>query len=217
MSTVLATRGTVHALIVLCQAPQGVLMESTSVLIQIAIGLATLIGMLATGAATVWVFFRGRVRRWWAPYKSGLEGLGELPAIRVEVAESRAEMRALSKDLGLLTLAVRIKGDNNLETGEFECGIDGACTYASRTLSRWLSVGKNDLLRWGWINYICPADRLRVRKEWDLCRLEHRIFSMRYDMIDEGGENFPVETIIQPVPDAAPAKQWMGAIRKIVV
>lgn len=185
--------------------------------IDIAIGVGTLIGILTTGIGAIWVFFRGRIRRWWKPYQAGIEGMAELPAVREEVTQSRHDMHMLRKEIGLIALQMRARGDINIESGEFECDSDGACTYANRTYARWLGVGKQDLLGWGWVNYIHPDDRTKVRQEWDLCRYEHRVFSMRYRIVGADGDEFVVETIATPIPDLAPAKQWMGLIRRVVI
>lgn len=184
--------------------------------IDIAIGVCTLLASLAGMIGTVWVFFRKRIRQWWKPYRDGIDGMAELPVVREEVTQSRHDMHMLRKEIALISLQMRARGDINIEASEFESDSTGAYTYVNRTFARWLGVGKQDLLGWGWVNYIHPDDRVKVRQEWDLCRYEHRVFSMRYRMIEDDGDDFLVETIATPIPDIAPAKQWLGVIRRVV-
>ncbi|MGH8073668.1 MAG: PAS domain-containing protein [Lysobacter sp.] len=177
--------------------------------IDIAIGAVTLLGSLASAGAAVWLFFRKKLRRWWAPYRAGFEGMSEVPALRSDVADVR-------KSIGMLAMQVRARGDVNIEQAEFEADATGANTYANLTYARWLGVGKAELLGWNWVNFLHPEDRLAVRREWDSCREEHRVYSMRYRMIDADGEEFTVDAIATPIPEAPPAKQWLGVIRRVV-
>lgn len=177
--------------------------------IDIAIGIATLLGSIATGAGTIWLFFRRRITAWWAPYRDGLEGAAQVPTLSREVER-------LSSSVGLLTLHVRARGDIDIETAQFESDSSGANTYVNLTFARWLGVGKAELLGWGWVNYVHPDDRVRVRREWDSCRAEHRKYDIRFRLLDAGGEAFSVYVLATPIPEAPPAKQWIGVIRRAV-
>lgn len=184
--------------------------------IDIAIGVCTLIGIVGSGIGAFWLAFRKKLKRWWRPYRAGIDGMSELPMMREAVEQSRKDMHLLRKEVALVGLQIKARADINIANAEFECDAMGALTYASRTYARWLGVGKQDLLGWGWVNYIHPDDRLKVRQEWDLCRAEHRVYSQRCRMIDADGEDFTVETIVTPIPDLSPAKQWIGVIRRVV-
>lgn len=183
--------------------------------IDIAIGLATLLGIVASGFGAVWLFFRKRMKSWWAPYKRGLDGMSELPAMRKSMDAGRKEIAVLSQQVGILNLTMRARGDNNIEAAEFECGEDGSNTYVNQTYARWLGVGKAELLGWGWINFIYPDDREAVRREWDLCRAEHRTYNRRHRLVDSDGGVILVDTLATPIPDAPPAKQWIGVMRRV--
>jgi len=185
-----------------------------SALIDIMIGIATLLGIVGTGVGAVWVFFRRRVRAWWKPYKESIEGMASIPSLQTGMEELRQGVATVGNSVGMLHLQFRARGDANTETAEFECGPDGANTYVSLTYARWLGVGKAELIGWGWVNFVKGADRERVRREWDECRAQHRVFNMRYSMIDSDGAEMQVDTIITPIPDAPPARQWIGVIRK---
>lgn len=186
-------------------------------IVDIAIGLATLFGILASGAGAVWLFFRKKLNAWWSPYRKGIEGMAELPSVRKIVEASRKEIAGLTQQVGMMNLMMRARGDINIEAAEFECAADGANTYVNQTYARWLGVGKAELLGWGWVNFIHPDDRDGVRREWDLCRAEHRVYRLRYRIVASDGEVIPVDTIATPVPDAPPAKQWIGVMRRVVV
>lgn len=157
----------------------------------------------------VWVFFRRRIRQWWDPYRQGLQGAAELPELRCEVEK-------IGKSMYLLTAHVRAQGDTDIERGQFEADATGANTYVNLTYARWLGVGKAELSGWGWVNFVHPDDRIRVRKEWDACRAEHRVYNVRYRMLDADGEDFEVDALATPIPESPPAKRWLGVIRKVV-
>lgn len=186
-------------------------------IVDIAIGLATLFGILASGAGAVWLFFRKKLRSWWHPYRMGIEGMAELPSVRRSVEAGRQEIMGLTQQVGMMNLMMRARGDINIEAAEFESGADGANTYVNQTYARWLGVGKAELLGWGWVNFIHPDDRDGVRREWDLCRQEHRVYNRRHRIVDSDGAEMLVDTIATPVPDAPPAKQWIGVMRRVVV
>lgn len=182
--------------------------------VDIAIGLATLIGIVASGVGTIWLFFRKRLRAWWAPYRKGIDGMAEMPSLRRSVEAGRQEVSALSSQVGMLTLTMRARGDTNIEAAEFECSVDGAFTYVNQTFARWLGVGKSELLGHAWLSFVHPDDRDMVRREWDLCRAEHRVFNKRFRFIDSDGDVLRVDPIATPIPDAPPAKQWIGVMRR---
>lgn len=177
--------------------------------IDIAIGVATLLGSVASTLGAAWLFFRRKIRSWWAPYKAGIEGAAQVPTLAKDV-------ELMSGALNLLTLHVRARSDIDIETAQFESNADGANTYVNLTYARWLGVGKVELMGWGWINYVHPEDRIRVRREWDSCRAEHRKYNVRFRFLDAGGEEFTVDALATPIPDAPPAKSWLGVIRRVV-
>lgn len=184
--------------------------------VDIAIGLATLIGIIASGVATVWLFFRKRLKAWWGPYRKGLDGMAELPSMRKSMDAGRQEIAGLSQQVGMMNLMMRARGDINIEAAEFECAADGSNTYVNQTYARWLGVGKSELLGWGWVNFIHPDDRDAVRREWDQCRTEHRVYNRRHRIVDSDGGAILVDTLATPIPEAPPAKQWIGVMRRVV-
>lgn len=185
-------------------------------LLDIAIGLVTLVSALAGVMGTVWLFFRRRIRGWWEPYGKGIDGMQDIPGIRKSVEAGRQEIIGLTQQVGMMNLMMRARGDINIEAAEFESGQDGSNTYVNQTYARWLGVGKAELLGWGWVNFVHPDDRDGVRREWDLCRTEHRVYNRRHRMRTSDGDELLVDTIATPVPDAPPAKQWIGVMRRVV-
>jgi len=184
--------------------------------VDIAIGLATLTGIVAGGVGTAWLFFRKKLQAWWSPYRKGLEGMAEMPSVRRSVEACRQEITSLTQQVGMMNLMIRARGDINIEAGEFECAADGTWTYANQTLAHWLGVGKGELLIWGWLNSIPASERDEVRAEWASCRIEHRVFNKRHHIVASDGEEIMVDTIATPIPDAPPAKQWIGVMRRVV-
>lgn len=177
--------------------------------IDIAIGVVTLLGSVAGGIGAAWMLFRRKLSAWWAPYKAGIQGSAQVPAMA-------KEMEVLAGQVHLLTLHVRARGDIDISTAQFETDATGQNIEVNLTYARWLGVGKGELLRWGWINFVHPDDRIRVRKEWDSCRTEHRTYSIRFRMLDVGGEVFTVDVLATHIPEDPPAKKWLGVMRRVV-
>lgn len=177
--------------------------------IDIAIGVLTLLSSAAGTIGEAWLLFRRRIQTWWAPYKAGIQGSAQVPQLRSEV-------EVVSKSVHLMMMHVRAQGDTDIERAQFEADATGANTYVNLTYARWLGVGKAELGGWGWVNFVHPDDRLRVRREWDACRMEHRVYNIRYRMLDADGEAFEVDALATPIPESPPAKRWLGVIRKVV-
>ena len=175
----------------------------------IAGAVATILGSIGLSGGAIWLAFRKRLAAWWCPYKEGLEGAAKVP-------ELVRDVERMSASLHLLSLHVRARGDIDIETAQFEANAEGANTYVNLTYARWLGIGKAELMGWGWVNFVHPDDRIRVRKEWDACRLEHRKYNVRFRFLDTGGEAFMVDALATPIPDAPPAKQWIGVLRRVV-
>lgn len=167
----------------------------------------------AAGAAGalwgMWLAFRKRIKQWWSPFQDAIEGAKQLPRLTTDV-------ETLTRMVHLQTMHLRARSDTDIATAQFETDAEGANTYVNLTFARWLGVGKNELMGWGWVNFVHPDDRIRVRAEWDLCREEHRKYSIRFRMLDSGGEVITVDVLAIPVPESPPAKQWLGVIRRVV-
>ena len=131
---------------------------------------------------------------------------------KLETAQQR--MVSISATLTDLHLEIKARGDLNIDVAEFTCASEGNVTYVNQTLARWLGVGKQELLGWGWINYVHIDDRDRVRIEWMACVKEHRTLSIHYRLVEADGDITNVHAVATPIPDAPPARQWIGVIRK---
>lgn len=167
------------------------------------------LGTLLAGAGVVWAFFRKRLRVWWAPYRAGIDGMADLP-------EMHKSIDKLQVNVSVLAMQMRARGDINIEAAEFEADATGAVTYVNLTYARWLGVGKGELLGWGWVNFLHPEDRNRVRFEWDECRKQHRVFNLRYRIVSIDNETITVDALITPIPEAPPARSWIGVMRRVV-
>lgn len=176
--------------------------------IDIAIGVVTLLSTVAGALGTAWVFFRKRIREWWRPYREGLQGAAAVPRLQSSIGVVENAVR-------LMTMHIRAQGDTDIERGHFETDESGANTYVNLTYARWLGVGKAELLGWGWVNFIHPEDRARVRAEWEACRAEHRVYNLRFRMLDADGGTFMVDVMATPIPENPPAKRWLGVVRRV--
>lgn len=170
----------------------------------IAIGLGTVAGILATG----WLAFRKRICAWFAPYKAAFAGMAELPEIRAGIAEMRQEMQ-------LIVSGHRVMMDANDSVATFETDPTGRTTAVNATYARWLNVSKENLLGWGFINYVYPADRDHLREELELARHEARSFRIEIRMVTSAGHVFWIEKSGTPIPETGETVKWVGTVRKI--
>lgn len=196
-------------------------------LTQILIAAVTAIG----GAAMVW--YRKRLKEWkhfWAGVLNGLHSIPELKAdvkgIRYYVApngggslmdsvkRTEAAIATLTSQVDMMNQTIWAENDSDDDVARFHCAPTGENTYVNQLYARWLGVGKAELMGWNFLNFVHPDDVDRVRRYWDTCRAEHRQYRMRYRMVSTDGEVFEVETIATPIPETAPAKRWIGSIRR---
>ena len=172
------------------------------------------VGLLSTVATGLWAYVA-------LIFKQNNAKLNEFAAMpkalqdandKLETQHGRmAHMQATLTDLHL---EIKARGDLNIDVAEFTCASEGNVTYVNQTLARWLGVGKQELLGWGWINYVHIDDRDRVRREWMACVKEHRTLSVHYRLVEADGGITNVHAVATPIPDAPPARQWVGVIRK---
>lgn len=138
----------------------------------------------------------------------------DLQSVNSKLEHGQARMASMQATLTDLHLEIKARGDLNIDAAEFTCAHDGEVTNVNLTFARWLGVDKSELLRWGWINYIHPDDRDRVRAEWQSCIKEHRTLNIKYRIVEVDGDVTNVHAVATPIPDAPPARQWVGVIRK---
>lgn len=185
-------------------------------IIDIAIGVVTLIGTVAGALGTAWLFFRKKISIWWKPYKDGIEGAAHIPEMEKRIAESTNEIAGVRADMTMLKLTVQARSDANSEVAEFDCDSEGKNIRVSRTYTRWLGVSADELLGFNFLNFIHPDDREDVRSEWESCRREHRTYDKRHRLVSAGGVVIQVHTIVNPIPYAPPpAKSWIGSMRRL--
>lgn len=185
-------------------------------IIDIAIGVVTLIGTVAGALGTAWLFFRKKISIWWKPYKDGIEGAARIPEMEKRIAESTNEIAGVRADMTMLKLTVQARSDANSEVAEFDCDAEGKNIRVSRTYTRWLGVSADELLGFNFLNFIHPDDREEVRAEWESCRREHRTYDKRHRLVSAGGAVIAVHTIVNPIPYAPPpAKSWIGSMRRL--
>lgn len=172
------------------------------------------VGALSTVAVALWGYLALVFKRNGAKLNEFVAIPRELQSVnsKLEVQQGRiAHMQATLTDLHL---EIKARADLDIDAAEFTCAQDGSVTSVNLTFARWLGVDKAELLRWGWINYVHPDDRDRVRSEWAACIKEHRTLNIKYRLVEVDGDISNVHAIATPVPDAPPARQWVGVIRK---
>lgn len=129
---------------------------------------------------------------------------------RTEVKVDRVEQRQL-----LHEATTRARTDSDPRVAMFECGPDGQNIEVSDTYCRWLNLSRDELLGWGFLSYIHPADRDEVRDEWHACIEERRVYSKRHRLITSAGTTLTVDTTARPIPETGPVQRWIGVIRQV--
>lgn len=197
-------------------------------LTQVLLFLITTLG----GAFLVW--YRKRFAVWRNFWRGVLDGLRSIPELKADVKGicyyvapngggslidfvSRTEnaVKALTEQVDLIVHTMLIENDSDDGVGRFHCNGAGEYTYVNQSYARWLGVGKPELLGWRYLNFVHSDDVDRVRQHWELCRSDHRQYRLRYRMVAADGEVFEVEAVATPIPESAPAKRWVGSVRRL--
>jgi len=161
--------------------------------------------------------------------KNIVQGIVELPKLNVQlgviarevlpnggsslrdvVTRTETGVQEIRARQALLEATARARADSDPTLGMFECSEDGQNIFVSDTYCRWLNVSPEDLLGWGFLSYVANVDRDHVRKEWQACVVEHRVYSRRHGLIASDGTVFQVDTTARPIPG-----RWIGVIRKV--
>lgn len=195
-------------------------------------------GTVGTSAA---VWYRKKINSWIDFWSGVLDGLRGIPNLQTDVKGLQTDVRGiryyvapngggsmmdamtrteqavtgLGEQLELVVQTMWAENDSDDDVGRFHSNSDGANTYVNQLYARWLGVGKTELMGWNFMNFVHPTDADRVRNHWALCRAEHRQYRIRMQMVDAEGKAFEVEVVATPIPEASPAKRWIGSIRRI--
>lgn len=197
-------------------------------LTQILLFVVTTVG----GALLVW--YRKRLAEWRTLWRGVLDGLRSIPELKADVKGIRyyispngggsmmdsvkrteAAVGALTEQVDLIVQTMWVENDSDEHVGRFYCNAAGEVTYANQIYARWLGVGKTELMGWRYLNFVHPDDVDMVRRHWETCRSEHRQYRSHHRMVAADGEIIEVEVITTPIPESAPAKRWIGTVRRI--
>ena len=185
--------------------------------------IAKLVGAVVAIGSSAW----GGYRWLWprvAPYLSAFAALNTLPAaineIRKEVkpnggSSMRDELRRYGHDVRQLGATMRAYFENS-DDGLFEADSHGRFSYINETLRRWCDRSRSDLFGFGWFSCVADHDRDKVRDEWLEAVAEKREFRQRFAMVSAAGNEFSVDVLARPVPDAVTGDVtvYVGHIRR---
>lgn len=127
--------------------------------------------------------------------------------MREELATTQASVLQLSG-------VMRFSFDSLGTIGMFYADAQGAFTYASSLLVRWLRRPEQSLRGRGWLSAVWIDDRERVSDEWSNCIRDRRDFLMRFAMSSPQGALFNVIATASPVMTDNGPVMWVGSIRK---
>ena len=193
-----------------------------------------LLFVVTTVGGTLLVWYRKRLaegRKFWHGVLDGLRSIPELKAdvrgicyyvapngggsLMDSVKRTEAAVSALGEQVDLMTQTMWAENDSDDEVGRFHCNAAGEITYVNQIYARWLGVGKPELMGWNYLNFVHSDDVDRVRRHWEVCRSERRQYHLRHRMTAVDGELIEVEVVATPIPESAPAKRWIGNVRRI--
>lgn len=180
------------------------------------------------------VFLRKRIKSLYVFFKEAFEGMRSVTDLRSDVVtvknmvcpvdgitivdritQTQRAVAVLTEQVDTIAHTMRAEHDMDTESARFECNASGENTFVSQPYARMLGVGRAELLKWGFFNFIHPDDITKVRVEWERCRAEHRQFRMRFRMISAENTVLWVDVLISPVPEAPPVKRWVGIVRRV--
>jgi PAS domain S-box-containing protein len=136
-------------------------------------------------------------------------------SLRDSVSRSERKLDDLMSEVLLLSETRRVDNDTDPNRALFDCDETGMNVWVNKTYCRWLQRTEEELLGWGFLTFVAPYDRERVRDEWEACREERRQYVIVHDMIRADGAVLRVEVTATPIPNEGVPKRWIGTIRKM--
>lgn len=200
-------------------------LASVGSLVEMGVGMLTLVGLLWAGWRYVMPFLRA--------IAVGLIATAKLPEMQASIASIRHEVLENGggslKDQVRMTRQSQSRTETNIERmvnvsrikadaerdANFETDGDGLCVWANRSYLHWTGRGLNEVLGWGWINVVAPEDRDRIREEWSMAVEENRAFNAQYSMRGPDNRPFRVECTAKPVFAGGKIESWYGIIHKL--
>lgn len=104
---------------------------------------------------------------------------------------------------------------DSLPQGVFRTDKLGKFTKVNRTLLEMLGRGKYEVIGRGWISYIAPEDRDRVRKEYESSLSEQREFILDFNVLDARNGRIKVSVTARPTLQADQFIGYFGTFTRI--
>lgn len=196
---------------------------------------AELLGtLILTIGGAVLIYMRNRIKDGYQSWKMVLSGLRAIPELSTAVQkisyyvapngggslhdavkDTKVLVASLADQMDTMMQTIWAENDTDDEFGRYYADAAGSNTYVNQLYARWLSVGKNELMGWGFLNFIHPDDTERMRRHWENCRLEKRQYRIRHRMVTATGQVIEVEVTSIPIMQGLEVKRWIGSIRKV--
>ena len=182
---------------------------------------ATSLGAIITTAALIWFYVWPRIKKWWGPYRDGIQSMMCLPVKLDEITTNQSNhyestttrINAVATEVATLASITRARADANPHEANFEANADGLLIAVNKTYTRWANREMKEVLNHGWKNTVHYLDRERVSDEWTEAVSQGRALTMRYRLID----GTLVEATATPIPEGVmPCERWVGVMRKVV-
>lgn len=176
----------------------------------------------AVSAVVGWVkIVWPRLKRAWSTRRSVLvmAALDRIEAATqaesVKGTDRGRKLDQLTREFVLFSSTVKAVVESDTTIATFEASPDGHLIDANRTYLQWTGKTLAELLRWGWINCVHPADQAQVRRDWEsACRDVRQSVSI-FRMLDADGEPFRVRATAKPIPDGPTCEKFAGVLHRL--
>lgn len=167
----------------------------------------TIISVIGGGGALSIAVILWMRRRWVHPAKAWVARLnravGELSPNGGESINDRiGRMDASIKTMGAVVQESSARVLSILGRDRqpyYECGPDGACTYANASLCALFGLTPEEMLANGWLAAIRPTDRPGVLELWQKCVRNGIPYESTYQIRDGSGGWRPIRTTAAPM------------------
>ncbi len=187
-----------------------------------------------TAMTALAVVYRKKVASWRAWWQNFALSVNEFPLLLADVrgirayvspngggsmmdAVSRTEraVHAVAEQVDLLMHTHFAELDINNDDLRFYSNEDGTNAFVSHSYAQRIGVDRQELLGWGWLNYVHPDDLASVRDHWDECRAQGRTYRRSHRFVDADGKVFAAEVTAVPIPRTLPIRRWIGLVREL--
>lgn len=130
------------------------------------------------------------------------------------IRRNEETVREIGRDVSLIRDTQAAFADANPDLAYFECDSAAGNTRINETYARWLKCGRDELMGWGFLNFVHPDDVDSLRADWELARSERREYRKRHRMVATDGSVIMLDVRATPIPAGQAPASWIGFMRR---